>query len=82
MNCKTVKLQECCLSISDGDHQPPPKAEKGIPFVTISNIDSSNHFDFGNTMYVPQSYYEQVDSKRKPQANDILYSVVGSFGIP
>lgn len=82
MNYKTIKLQECCLSISDGDHQPPPKAEKGIPFVTISNIDSSNHFDFGNTMHVPQSYYDQVDSKRKPKANDILYSVVGSFGIP
>ena len=43
------KLKDCCLSISDGDHLPPPKAESGIPFITISNIDATNHIDFGNT---------------------------------
>ena len=32
------KLKECCLSISDGDHLPPPKANSGIPFITISNF--------------------------------------------
>ena len=76
------KLQDCCLSISDGDHQPPPKAERGIPFVTISNIDSSNQFDFNGAMHVPQDYYDGLDDKRKPREKDILYSVVGSFGIP
>ena len=33
-------------------------------------------------MYVPQSYYDNLHQKRKPQKYDILYSVVGSFGIP
>ena len=42
------KLKECCLSISDGDHLPPPKANSGSPFITISNIDSTNHLDFKN----------------------------------
>ena len=79
---KKVKLSECCLSIADGDHQPPPKAEQGIPFVTISNITSSNQFDFSNTLYVPQDYYDRLDEKRKAREGDVLYSVVGSFGIP
>ena len=79
---KKVKLSECCLSIADGDHQPPPKAEQGIPFVTISNITSLNQFDFSNTLYVPQDYYDQLDEKRKAREGDVLYSVVGSFGIP
>ena len=79
---KKVKLSECCLSIADGDHQPPPKAEQGIPFVTISNITASNRFDFSNTLYVPQNYYDQLDEKRKAREGDVLYSVVGSFGIP
>lgn len=78
---KTVKLQEICESISDGDHLPPPKAEKGIPFVTISNIQD-NQLDFTDTMFVPESYYEKLDNKRKAKTGDILYSVVGSFGIP
>jgi len=81
-NWKKVKLSECCLSIADGDHQPPPKAEQGIPFVTISNITSLNQFDFSNTLYVPQDYYDQLDEKRKAREGDVLYSVVGSFGIP
>lgn len=77
-----VKLKEICSSISDGDHQAPPKVTKGVPFVTISNITNTNQFDFSNTMFVPQEYYDRLDSKRKAQKGDILYSVVGSFGIP
>lgn len=82
MNWNTVKLADVCKSISDGDHQAPPKSETGIPFVTISNITSTNKFDFRNTMHVPQDYYERLDGKRRPQVGDVLYSVVGSFGIP
>ncbi len=77
-----TKLSECCLSIADGDHQPPPKAETGIPFVTISNMTQTNQFDFSNTLFVPQEYYDGLDDKRKAKKDDILYSVVGSFGIP
>lgn len=82
MRWERIKLSECCISIADGDHQPPPKAETGIPFVTISNINSTNKFDFENVMHVPQAYYDSLDSKRKAQPGDVLYSVVGSFGIP
>ena len=76
------KLKDCCLSISDGDHLPPPKADSGIPFITISNIDATNHIDFGNTLFVPIDYYNKLDSIRKARPNDIIYSVVGSFGKP
>ncbi len=76
------KLKDCCLSISDGDHQPPPKTAEGIPFITISNIDSTNHIDFSDTLFVPQDYYDRLDPVRKAKPNDIIYSVVGSFGKP
>ena len=82
MRWENKKLSDCCISIADGDHQPPPKADSGIPFVTIANISATNQFDFSNTMFVPQEYYNRLDSKRKAQKDDILYSVVGSFGIP
>ena len=52
MKWELVKLEECCYSISDGDHQPPPKTESGIPFVTISDITETNQFDFDNTAFV------------------------------
>ena len=82
MTWETMKLSECCVSITDGDHLPPPKADSGIPFVTIANINSTNQFDFTNTMFVPQEYYDRLDNKRKAKNGDVLYSVVGSFGIP
>ena len=74
-------LGECCMSIADGDHQPPPKADSGVPFITISNF-TENGIDFTDTKFVPQEYYDKLDKKRRAQKDDILYSVVGSFGIP
>ncbi len=80
-NVEKKTLSECCESIADGDHQPPPKSDSGIPFITISNIEN-NRIDFSNTKYVPNSYFEGLHEKRKAKFDDILYSVVGSFGIP
>ena len=77
------KLKEVVISITDGDHQPPPKAHDGIPFITISNIDkSSNKIVFEDTFYVPQSYFSALKKDRIPQNGDVLYTVTGSFGIP
>ena len=78
---KEYKLGEVCKSIADGDHMPPPKVERGIPFVTISNI-KDNRLDLSDTFFVPQKYYDALDSKRKPQIGDTIYSVVGTFGKP
>lgn len=75
-------LGDICESIADGDHMPPPKADTGIPFITISNITEYNKIDFSNTMFVPHTYYDALAEKRKPQKGDVLYTVVGSYGIP
>lgn len=82
MKSEEILFKDICLSISDGDHLPPPKVEKGIPFITISNITEQNMLDFTNTLFVPLDYYEKLDDKRKAVKDDILYSVVGSFGKP
>lgn len=76
-----VKLGEVCASISDGDHLPPPKCESGVPFVTISDI-KNNRFDLANTRFVPKAYFDAIDEKRRIRKGDVLYSVVGSYGIP
>ena len=75
------KLADICYDISDGDHQPPPKANDGIPFVTISNI-VNNEIDFKKTFYVSELYYKNLGYNRKPRKGDILYTVTGSFGVP
>ena len=77
-----MKLSDCCVTISDGDHQPPPKTSEGVPFITISNITEYKQIDFSNTMFVARDYYDNLDTKRKAQIDDIIYTVVGSFGTP
>ena len=76
-----INLIEGCKSITDGDHQAPPKQERGIPFLVISNIKDGKLY-FSNTRYVSKEYYDKIKESRKPIKGDILYSVVGSYGIP
>ena len=74
-------LDEVCRSIFDGDHMPPPKSETGIPFLVISNVNTG-HLSFEDTRFVPQEYYDGLSSTRKPEPGDVLYTLVGSYGIP
>ncbi len=78
---KSFALESVCEHITDGDHMPPPKAPKGIPFIMISNVDK-NIIDWSKTAFVGEEYFNNIDIKRKPQKGDVLYTVTGSFGIP
>lgn len=76
-----TNLQSICNSVTDGDHLPPPKAEIGIPFLVIGNV-RNQHIDFVGSRFVPLKYYEALDPIRRPQRGDLLYTLVGSYGIP
>lgn len=80
MSWEKIKLKDCCISIADGDHQPAPKSEQGIKFIKIKDI-RNNTISFSEALFVPVEYYRKLQSDRKPQRNDVLYSVVGSFGL-
>ncbi len=77
-----VELGEVCESITDGDHMPPPKTESGVPFVTITNIETDNKIDFTKTYFVSEEYYANLKEHRKPKRGDVLYTVTGSYGVP
>lgn len=79
-NWSTASLEELCASVSDGDHQAPPKAPTGIPFITISSI-TDGKVDLANAArFVPLAYKEALEASRDPQKGDILLSVTGSIG--
>ncbi|MDI1297819.1 restriction endonuclease subunit S [Methylotenera sp.] len=78
-----VALSELATDITDGDHMPPPKSVKGIPFITISNVNKqTRQIDFSDTFTVANEYYNKLKPNRKPQKGDVLYTVTGSYGIP
>ncbi|HEY2384030.1 MAG TPA: restriction endonuclease subunit S [Terriglobia bacterium] len=77
----STALSDLCTSITDGDHLPPPQTDDGIPFLVISDVRWGG-IDFMACRYVPEEYFSKLDPIRKPKAGDILYTLVGSFGIP
>ena len=78
-----VALADLATDISDGDHMPPPKAESGVPFITIGNVaKDSRTIDFTDTFKVPREYFDALKPNKKPRIGDVLYTVTGSFGIP
>lgn len=79
---ETVRLDEACASIADGDHQAPPKVPSGIPFITISAINDARLHIEQATRFVPETYYAALKPNRRPQEGDVLFSVTGSIGIP
>jgi type I restriction enzyme S subunit len=82
LSISTISLSEACNSITDGDHQAPPKSETGIPFITISAINDGALSLNKATRFVPKSYFDSLSKIRKPEIGDILFTVTGSIGIP
>ena len=75
--CRLGSISE---NITDGDHQPPPQTNSGIPFLVISDVvDGKLHFE--NTRYVSQEYYQSLSDYRKARYGDLLFTVTGSYGI-
>ena len=74
-----VRLEDICFVITDGDHQAPPKANDGIPFLVISDI-IKGIIKFDKCRYVPVEYYSNLETYRKPSKGDILFTVTGSYG--
>jgi type I restriction enzyme S subunit len=75
-------IEKLCLTITDGDHQAPPKSETGVPFITISAMNDGTIDLRKATRFVSKSYSNSLQPARKPKRGDVLYSVTGSFGIP
>jgi len=77
-----TRLAKLCRVVTDGDHQPPPRSEKGIAFLTIGNL-TTGKINFAGCRRVATQYFESLPEHRTPAFGDILYTVVGAtFGRP
>ena len=78
---KDTTVEAVAHSVTDGDHLPPPKADKGIPFIFISNVVGGT-VDLSNCKWVSPEYYENLAPSRVAKRGDVLYTAVGSYGVP
>jgi type I restriction enzyme S subunit len=72
-----ARLSALFRVITDGDHQPPPRADEGVAFLTIGNI-TTGQLEFAGCRLVPKVYFQSLAPYRTPAKGDILYTVVGA----
>lgn len=73
---------DLCALITDGDHLPPPKVESGIPFLVIGDVISGEVDTSRASRFVPEEYFAALGWQKQPLDGDVLYTTVGSYGIP
>lgn len=76
-----IDMKDVCSKIIDGPHYPPKFSEKGIPFLLVSNL-SSGSIDWDVSKWITQKAYEEIYPRINSEIGDVLYTVVGSFGVP
>ena len=55
----TETLDSTCDQIQDMDHKMPEKINKGIPFLSISDIVNKSEIDFSNQKYISEEDYSK-----------------------
>lgn len=76
-----ASVEQVVAHLTDGDHQAPPQTDAGVPFLVIGNV-RTGEIDLSNTRFVGEDYYNSLDPYRQPAKGDLLYTLVGSYGIP
>jgi type I restriction enzyme S subunit len=77
-----TRLCDLFRVVTDGDHQPPPRTDQGVAFLTIGNI-TTGRLDFSGCRLVSEAYFKSLAAYRTPEKGDILYTVVGAtYGRP
>lgn len=68
--------------ITDGDHQAPPRRDKGVPFLVIGDVVAGTVNLASASRFVPPEYFDGLGWQKQPSHGDILYTTVGSYGVP
>ena len=74
-------LASLSIKISDGVHAKPDYTPVGKPFLSVMNL-SKGEIDFNNCKYVSDEAYSQMIKSTHPEKGDVLYTKVGTYGIP
>ncbi|MFM7363996.1 MAG: restriction endonuclease subunit S [Cuspidothrix sp.] len=80
-NIKTLPLAKVCKRITDGTHQPPKWSTSGYPFLFVSNI-VSGEINFDTVKFISSETHEELTRRCPIEFSDVLYSTVGSYGVP
>jgi len=78
-----VPLKDICKKITDGTHVTPKYQDAGIPFLSVKNLTRiPGQLDFSDVKYISREEHEKISKLTNVEKGDILYTKVGTYGIP
>lgn len=76
-----IKLETVCKKITDGVHLKPIYTSKGVPFISVVNVNKEC-LSFNNCKYISEKEHKLYYKRCNPEEGDILYTKVGAtYGI-
>lgn len=70
-------LKNVSFKITDGTHESPKTVNRGIPFITATNVYKEK-IDFENCRYLPLEVHKKIYGRCNPEKGDILMVNIGS----
>ena len=75
------RLKYYTQQIVDGAHFTPTYVDEGVPFLRVTDIQSSV-INFNEIKYIPETEHRELVKRCKPKRGDLLLSKNGTIGIP
>ena len=75
-----LDLQDICLKITDGSHNPPSGVEKSQNYMISSQNIHDNIIDYKDVRYLSDSDFENENKRTAIMPGDVLLTIVGAIG--
>lgn len=75
-----LELQDICLKITDGSHNPPSGVEKSQNYMISSQNIHDNIIDYKDVRYLSDSDFENENKRTAIMSGDVLLTIVGAIG--
>jgi len=75
---EVASFANVCSLIRDGTHLPPARVKRGVPLLSIRNMQDGRFELLADDTYVSEDFYSKMHSKWKPEEGDLLLAVVGA----
>lgn len=75
-----LELQDICVKITDGSHNPPAGVEKSENYMISSQNIHDNIIDYKDVRYLNDSDFETENKRTAITPGDVLLTIVGAIG--
>ncbi|MFL5624412.1 MAG: restriction endonuclease subunit S [Ktedonobacteraceae bacterium] len=76
---KLERLDDLCLTITDGTHVTPTYVSEGIPFLSVKDI-TTGQIRFDEAKFISPEEHVLLTKRCKPERDDVLLTKVGTTG--